>query len=413
MVRRDAPTRRSLDGVGGLFAALTSAILSLALLAMPSFAQANTQAPSTTDQQAGQTSSQQPKPQQQAPPEAGGPQGEIGPIVIPKKKEAPPEPKSEAPKKIEGMPDFSIRKDVPLVTVPVMVLTKEGQFIPGLKKENFKVLEDGVPQRVQSFSQTADAPITAVMLIEFANISYAFYYDAMNASYTFADSLKPEDWIAVVSFDMRPHVITDFTQDKRAVFGALSQLRIPGFRETNVFDALYDTLDRLEGVEGRKYIVLISRGLDTFSKINYDQILKKVKATKDVTIFAISTGEAFRLWQEAHYGSMPGYGAYNMDYLQADNEMNTFAKLTGGRWYKPRFEGELPDIFRDIAASIRNQYAIAYTPSNSKQDGTFRKLKVELQAPDGGPLKVKDQKGKDLKVQVLARDGYQAKHEVE
>jgi VWFA-related protein len=103
----------------------------------------------------------------------------------------------------------------------------------------------------------------------------------------------------------------------------------------------------------------------------------------------------------------------NIDYLQADNEMNTFARMTGGRAYFPRFEGELPAIFHDIAADIRNQYLLAYHPTNSKLDGTYRKLKVELIAPGGGPLKVKDQKGKDLKVQVIAREGYTAKHTVE
>ena len=362
-------------------------------------------------QTSGQESS---KPQQQAPPPAaGGPQGDIGPIVIPKKAEEPPEPKPEAPKKVEGMPDFSIRKDVPLVNVPVMVLTKNGQFVPGLKKDNFKVLEDGVPQKIANFSQMEDAPITAVLLVEFAANNYAFMVDALNASYTFAQTLKPQDWIAVVSYDMRPHLLTDFTQDKRAVYGALNQLRIPGFSETNLFDALYDTLDRLDGVEGRKYIILISTGRDTFSKLTYDQILKKVQATKNVTIFSISTGEAFRMWVDANYGTNPDVSMAMMDYLQADNEMNTFAKMTGGRWYKPRMEGELPDIFHDIAASIRNQYSLSYYPTNNKQDGSYRKLKVELQAPDGGPLTIKDQKGKNLKVQIIARDGYRSKHEVE
>ena len=103
----------------------------------------------------------------------------------------------------------------------------------------------------------------------------------------------------------------------------------------------------------------------------------------------------------------------NMDYLQADNEMKTFASLTGGRAYFPRFEGELPEIFHEIGADIRNQYSITYHPTNAKLDGTYRKLKVELQAPDGGPLKVRDQKGKDVKYIVYAREGYTAKHTVE
>jgi VWFA-related protein len=117
-----------------------------------------------------------------------------------------------------------------------------------------------------------------------------------------------------------------------------------------------------------------------------------------------------REWLESH-----GYagGIQTTDWLQADNQMNTFARLTGGRAYFPRFEGELPEIFHDIASDIRNQYALAYHPTNAKLDGTYRKLKIELQAPDGGPLKLKDQKGKDVKVVIYAREGYTAKHTVE
>lgn len=351
-----------------------------------------------------------PKPSQQAPAEAGGPQGDIGPMAIPKKKDEAPPPPPAKPKLPADMPNYSINVNVPLVTVPVSVVTKDGQFIPGLKEDNFRVLEDGVPQKITNFT-VAEAPITAVLLVEFASTNYAFMIDALNASYSFVQFLKPDDWVAVISYDMKPYILTDFTQDKRAIYGALNQLRIPGFSETNEFDALYDTLDRLERIQGHKYIVLISSGIDSFSKLTYDKILAKVKATKDVTIFTISTGEAWRVWLE----SSPGFGAQmaNISFLQADNEMRTFASLTGGRWYHPRFEGEFPEIFRDIAADIRNQYMIAYHPTNAKLDGTYRKLKVQLVAPDGAPLKVKNEKGKFLKYDVIAREGYTAKHEVE
>ena len=351
---------------------------------------------------------------QTPPPEAGGPGGDVGPYAVPKKKEEPPPPPPEKPKKIEGMPDYSINVDVPLVNVDVSVLTKNGQFVPGLKKDNFRVLEDGVPQKITNFAQ-AEAPITAVMLVEFASTNYYFLYDALNASYNFANSLKKDDWIAVEYYDMKPHILVDFTQDKRAIMGALNSLRIPTFSETNLFDALYDTMDRLDRVEGRKYIILISSGVDTFSKLNLDQMLKKVKATHNITIYAVSIGRAVREYYEAHGATLPHGLApiQNIDYLQADNEMNTFARLTGGRAYFPRFEGELPEIFHDVAADIRNQYNLAYHPTNPKLDGTYRKLKVELVAPEGGPLKVKDQKGKDVKIQIIAREGYTAKHTVE
>ena len=353
---------------------------------------------------------------QEAPPEAGGPQNDVGPYAIPKKKEEPPPPPPPArPKKVEGMPDYSIKVDVPLVNVDVLVTTKDGQFIPGLKKDNFRVLEDGVQQSVADFD-VSQAPITAVLLVEFASTNYYFMVDALNASYSFANALKKNDWVAVISYDMKPHILADFTQDKQAVFGALNQLRIPGFAETNLFDALYDTLDRVDQIEGRKYIILVTTGVDTFSKLNLDQIMKKIKTTHDVTIFPISVGFAVRNYCETHrcgYTHGIGIPVGEMDYLQGDNEMRTFARLTGGRAYFPRFQAELPEIFRDVIGDIRNQYNLAYHPTNPKLDGTYRKLKVEVVAPDGGPLKVKDQKGKDVKYTVMAREGYTAKHTVE
>jgi len=354
--------------------------------------------------------------QQEPPPAAGGPQSDVGPYAIPKKKdEPPPPPPPDKPKKIEGMPDYSLHVDVPLVNVDVLVTTKDGQFVPNLKKDNFRVLEDGVAQTVSNFN-ISEAPITAVLLVEFASTNYYFMVDALNASYAFANTLKKDDWVAVVSYDMKPRIMVDFTQDKRAVYGALNQLRMPGFAETNLFDALYDTLDRVDRIEGRKYVILVTTGVDTFSKLNLDQIMKKIKATKDVTIFPVSVGFAVRQYCETHrcgYTHGVGIPVSNMDYLQADNEMNTFARLTGGRAYFPRFEAELPEIFHDIAGDIRNQYNLTYHPTNNKLDGTYRKLKVEVVGPDGSPLKVRDQKGKDVKYQIIAREGYTAKHTVE
>jgi VWFA-related protein len=373
----------------------------------------------TNQSPASQPPSQSPdngKPKQEAPAEAGGPTDNVGPYAIPKKKaeDAPPPP-PVTPKKVPDLPDYSLKVNVPLVNVDVSVLTKNGQFVPGLKKENFRVLEDGVPQNVSHFN-VSQAPITAVLLVEFASTNYVFMIQALQASYAFANSLKKEDWVAVAYYDMQPHILVEFTQDKRAVYGALNQLRIPGFAETNLFDALYDTLDRLDRVEGKKYIVLVTTGIDTFSKLTLDKIMKKIRDTKDVTIFPISVGFIVREYCETHqcgYTHGMGIPVGHMDYLQGDNEMRTFAAMTGGRAYFPRFEGELPELFQDISSDIRNQYTLSYSPTNTKLDGTYRKLKVQVVAPDGGPLKVKDQKGKDVKIDVVAREGYTAKHTVD
>jgi VWFA-related protein len=357
------------------------------------------------------------KPKQDVPTGAGGPAGDVGPYSIPKKNaDAPPPPPPPAePKKVEGMPDYSIKVNVPLVNVDVMVTTKTGQFVPGLKKDNFRLFEDGSPQQIANFN-VAQAPITAVLLIEYASTNYGFMIQALQASYAFANTLRKDDWIAVAYYDMQPHILVDFTQDKRAVYGALNQLRIPGFAETNLFDALYDTLDRLDRVEGKKYVILVTTGVDTFSKLTLDKITKKIKDTKDVTIFPVSVGWIIREMYEAQGRSAPhgiGIPVNNMDYLQADNEMRTFAAMTGGRAYFPRFQAEYGEDFQDIGNDIRNQYSLSYHPTNTKLDGTYRKLKVQVVGPDGSPLKVKDQKGKDQKIDVVSRDGYTAKNTVD
>jgi VWFA-related protein len=362
-------------------------------------------------QQTAPTQQQTPPAQQpdQTSPDAGGPGGDNGVIALPKKKEAapePPPPPTPTVKNPPGLNNFSLRVDVPVVTVDVgVILEKTHQFVPNLQQANFRVYEDGVPQPLSGF-QRIQAPITAVLLCEFAAKSYAFIYDMRNAAYAFAQQLKPDDYVAVMTFDMRTQILTDFTQNKQVLAQALNSLVIPGFSETNVFDALYETLDRVSRIEGRKYIILIASGRDTFSKITLDKILQKIKATPNVTIFTIGTGQAARIMSNMG-------GMREMDYLQADNQMTTFARMTGGMAFFPRFAGEMPDIFHQINDTIRSQYELTYKPTNAKQDGTYRKLRVELVDNEGQPLKMQDEKHKPLKYDIIARDGYKAKQQVE
>lgn len=361
---------------------------------------------------------QQPRPDQ-AQPDSGGPAPDNGSIALPKKKDqpedtpapAPPAPKFKNP---EGAGNYSLRVDVPEVTLDVgVLLEKTHQFVPNLKPSNFRVYEDGVEQRIAGFKRV-EAPITALMLCEFASNGWWWWkgQDMLNAAYAFTSQLRPQDYVALMTFDMRTQIVTDFTQDKRQLLGALQTLQIPGFSETNVFDALYEAEDRLSRIEGRKYIILIATGRDTMSKLTLDKILQKVKTTPDITIFTISTGGQLRAMTEGTSGSW-GAQMRDMDYLQADNQMRTFSKLTGGESFFPRFAGEMPDIFQEINTNIRSKYELVYHPTNTKQDGTYRKLRVELVDEEGKPLRFQDQKHKPLKYDIIARDGYRARPEVE
>jgi VWFA-related protein len=296
----------------------------------------------------------------------------------------------------------TIAVEVPVVTLDVVATTQHGDILTGLKKENFRITDDGVPQTITNFGPT-DAPITMVILMEFSARGYGWF--AAYARY-WADALFPnlqqKDWVALETFDMKTRLEVDFTQNKEEVRNAIYHLYFPGFSESNVFDAILETNDRLKDVKGKKSILLLASGVDTFSKHTLDQTLKALRQS-DVSIFAVGLDKPFNNMRELRGAMGPG-----LTYLQAENQLKTFAQLTGGNAWFPQFDGEIPGIFQQVAAFLRHQYSISYSPTNGAKDGKFHKLKVELVAPDGGAFTVVDQKGKKQKYVVYAREGYEA-----
>jgi len=314
-------------------------------------------------------------------------------------------PSSQKPPNTAQQPPqagVTIAVDVPIVTLDVLATTQRGDILTDLKKENFRILDEGVPQTITTFGPL-DAPITMVVLMEFSNVANGWF--AAYAKY-WADALfpnlKPQDWVALVTFDMNHRLEVDFTQNKDEVRNAIYHLYFPGFRESNIFDALLDTVDKLKDVKGKKSILVLASGIDTFSKHTLDQTMKQLRQS-DVTIFCVGVAKPLMNRIEARGG-----GGTSMTVLQAENQLKTFAQLTGGYSWFPQFDGEIPGVLHDATAYLRNQYSLSYSPSNGARDGKFHKIKVELVAPDGGPLTVQDQKGKKQKSLVYAREGYQA-----
>ena len=312
---------------------------------------------------------------------------------------------------VGNLPSF--KSNVDIVTVDVAVVDNKGHFIPGIPPGNFRVLEDNVPQQIRGVNM-GEAPMTVAMVIEFSNLFQKYWgpawYQTLQLAWGFASTLKPEDYVAVVAYDMRTEILADFTTDRSKVQEALGRLQIAAFSESNLFDAITDTADRMSAIEGRKAIVLIASGIDTFSKMTFDQCRKSLQQS-GVPIYAIGLMQTLRELMDARggMGSMQ-----RMDFLQADNEMRTFAKETGGASFFPRFQGEYPSIFGEIHQALRNQYVITYSSSNKAHDGTFRKIKIELVNPaTNEPLPVKDEKGKPIKYQIVAKVGYKAPREVE
>jgi Ca-activated chloride channel family protein len=310
-----------------------------------------------------------------------------------------------------GVPTF--RTNVTAVNLDVAVLDNRGRFIPNIPRDRFRVLEDNVPQPIATFEKS-EAPMTVCLVIEFSNLFQTYWsetwYQTLTASYGFLESLKPEDNVAVVAYDLRPEILSDFSTDKREALEAMRRLRLAAYSESNLFDAITDTADRMSQIEGRRAIVLLSSGIDTFSKITLDKTRKSLQ-NAGVPIYAIGLMRAIREMADAR-GSMGAIA--RMDFLQADNQLQTFAKETGGQAFFPRFYGEFPGIFRAISDALRNQYSITYQPANQARDGKFRKIKVELVDPaTNQPLRVNDEKGKPVKYTIIAKSGYTAPREVE
>lgn len=329
------------------------------------------------------------------------PPGDVLVLAQQQPQKPPQEQKKEKP---EG--EFQLSVEVPLVNVDVVVTDNNGGFLSGLRRENFRVLEDGVPQTITNFAST-DAPITMVLLIEFSKLGrgiFAYYSTAM--AQDFLRQLKPEDWIALISYDLKTRIEVDFTRNKEEVRSTLMHMYFPGFTEAVIFDAVLETLDRLHDVKGKKSILILGTGLDTFSKKSLDDVLKRLRET-DVTIYTVVAGKAYMEYLDAS-GRFNGTWGFvdRMNLLQAENQMRAFAHMTGGRSWAPRFEGEWPGIFSDVAASLRNQYSIGYSPTNRARDGKLRKIKVQIVDANGAPLVVQDQKGKKVKYVIYAREGY-------
>ncbi|MGI8640021.1 MAG: VWA domain-containing protein [Pyrinomonadaceae bacterium] len=308
-----------------------------------------------------------------------------------------------------------------IVNVDAVVYNKKtGQIITGLKKENFAVFENGVKQEITNFA-TPESPITVTLVVEYSRWSELFGlygnggFEAGKlevvrpVAYFLSKFIKaPDDYASVIAFDIRPTPITDFTNDPNRLRQTVDILlrNNPAFRENNLYDAVKFALVGGKGdtvvlenskeksaVYGgmvavqakRRAIILVASGIDTFSKINYDQA-RKVIQNSGIPIYIISTGNLFYKKYESQLpptdglDGMPG----RLTFLQAQNAMNTFAKESGGMHYPMTFEGELPGYLQSINALLRNQYSVAYDAGEKREPGKKNKLDVKVDVNGDG-----------------------------
>ena len=327
----------------------------------------------------------------------------------------PQEPAPPMPRDIKDQPAIKISTQV--VNVDVSVIDKKtGRLIPNLTEKNFTVYEDNVKQEVTNF-RSGEGPMTVVLLIENAyNNRYwqgyfnpTFAQEIFQSAAVFVQSfVKPQDFVAVVTYSMKPKVIVDFTNDSNRLYGAIlaAYRDTLNFSEANIYDALafallggkaiqlYDEEAGpseylgLQEVEGHTAVILITLGHDTFSRITFDKALKIVSGA-GVPIFTVGVGNLF--FKKYEHRLPP---ETRLTFLQAQNQLNAFAERTGGSYFPMTFEGEIPGIMRSIEALLRNQYSVGYVPTNTRREGKERKIKLEVDVEgDGQP----DNKRLDLR----------------
>jgi Ca-activated chloride channel family protein len=306
-----------------------------------------------------------------------------------------------------------------VVNVEAVVFNKKtGGIFQGLKKEHFEIYEDDIKQEIENFA-TPEAPVTMVMILEYSKLvdllgsATGGYFEAgrvevLRPAFEFINRfVQPKDFISMVAYDIRPTPIVDFTDDRNKLMQAMNLLirNNPAFSESNLFDTLKFVLRGGTGdsvvleenktqtteyaglyeVNARTAILLISSGIDTFSKINYDQA-RKIVENSGVPIYVIGTGNLFLKKYDQYLDPGRGLEMYGipdrMTLLQAQNTLKTFSDSTGGRYFPVTFPGEIPSVLQSISALVRNQYSLGYTPTNSREDGKRRKIKVKVNLGD-------------------------------
>jgi VWFA-related protein len=336
------------------------------------------------------------------------------------KKEEEERKRLEEEKNAVEEPDV-LRVETDIVNVDAVVFNKKtGQIITGLKKEIFAIFENGVKQNISSFA-TPESPITVSLVLEYSKWTEYYgqasggmfepgVYESVRPVAQFLSKFikPPGDFASVIAFDIRPTPITDFTNDPARIRQTIDLLlrNSPAFRENNLYDAMKFALIGgrgdsvvLEKSEARtaeyggmvdvkskrKAIILVASGIDTFSKINFGDI-RKIVQEAGVPIYIISTGNLFcKKYCDYLDPSrvMPGTPD-RMSFLTAKNQMNTFAKESGGAHYEMTFPSEIPTYLNNINAFLRSQYSLAYDLEVPHEAGKKYKLEVKVDVDGDG-----------------------------
>jgi VWFA-related protein len=302
----------------------------------------------------------------------------------------PPPPPLPDPKKKEE--DKIIKIDTDLVTTPVSVMDRNGRFIPGLRKKDFKIFENGELQQITYF-QSEETPFTVILMID-TSPSTKYRIDEIHwAALTFVNQLRPADQVMVVSFDQRPRILCEPTNDKKTLYAAIYKANFGS--GTSLYDAV-DAVSSLELVNtpGRKAVVLFTDGVDTTSRrATYESTVAGVEEI-DALFYPIryNTQEQMRGGPQLAAALPPGVqlpqgmavrmrGGSDAEYARGKSYLEALATNSGGRIFEADSLTNLEASFSGVAEELRRRYSIGYYANTDRVPGERKSIKIQVARP--------------------------------
>ncbi len=290
--------------------------------------------------------------------------------------------------------DEPITLEGTIIEVPVVVADRSGRYVPGLRRDDFALEEDGRAQQISLF-RNERVPIHVALVLDTSSSTHDSLPDIQDAAVDFTEQLLPGDEIMVVSFDDDVRVLQGFTSDRRALERAIRRTESRG--STRLYDAAYETVVKhLRRIDGRKAMVLLSDGDDTKSSRSEKDAIAACTES-DVTVYGIrypgdggagSTGipgiplpgkKRSRGWSIPRVPGMPKIPGVNWPLAPGGSRfMETITRNSGGELYYARAVWDVRSLFAGIAEELRHVYLLGYSPSNPVANGGYRSISVRV-----------------------------------
>lgn len=294
-----------------------------------------------------------------------------------------------------------------IVTAKVHVEDPNGYFLPNLRPEHFAVYEDGVRQKNVNV-QIERSPATMALMLEYGGryreLNKTLAREVPEIGRQFLQTIGQHDKVAIFKYSSKLETLVDFDRAQQPLdqpFDTLNQE--PESSEVNFYDSLAEVLNRMRSMPERKAIIVVSSGVDTFSKTTFAQVLEAARSAA-VPIYIISLSHLMELEADT-YGTTAPFARVN--WKAAEKQMETLAKASGGRAYVVDSEVQVPGIYDDIMENLRVRYVITYVSSNTNTTGPPRNIRIDLIDPTtAGTLKIHDAAGKVIPAKVFVQATY-------